>query len=555
MGCCHSHGHEGHEGHKGGIPTCPPSCPGPEPPYAGRAGRGVGFGGCCGAGAGAGAGVGVSSVDLCAVEVLFFDCDDTLYQNAWRTAERLKKSIDEYTTQELHLAPDVSYRLYKEHGTALRGLIKEHLLPEDQVERFLSKVHDVSLEDITARPALREMLLRLGHKRRFVYTASTREHAMRCLHIIGIADLFEDVIDCRAVGLHTKHDPISFVLAMKRANVADPALCMMLDDSTRNLETAKSLGLVTCLVGTKDRESGRAIQCASADIMVDDLLELPRTAPGLFDAGPHRVVSVSSKNQNQQSPKKAAAARAIEAETNAQEIAPLRDALPAATPLRRMVAVLGGPGSGKGTQCERILREFPNIAHLSAGDLLREEQKDPTSTHGATILHHIREGTLVPHEITMSLLLNAMRNSDKTVFLIDGCPRDEGNKRCFEATLIAPGHAQLVGVLFYECTEQLMLDRILARAKTSGRADDNVDSAKKRFKTFATATKPVVDEYREANLLYEIDAMRTVDAVFQDTKQSLQVMLLGSDGQAAERRSLHVSARINVQNITAALKK
>lgn len=552
MGCRHSHearearearkAREGREGGRGkaGSPDggLAAAARGPQ-----RAGHGVGGAprGCCGAGS-----VGVSSVDLCAVEVLFFDCDDTLYQNGWRTAERLKKSIDEFTTHELHLAPDVSYRLYKEHGTALRGLIKEHLLPEDQVERYLGKVHDVSLEDITPRPALREMLLRLGHKRRFVYTASTREHAMRCLHIIGIADLFEDVIDCRAVGLHTKHDPMSFVLAMKRANVADPALCMMLDDSTRNLETAKSLGLVTCLVGTKERESGRAIQCASADIMVDDLLELPRVAPGLFDAGPQGAAGTG----------KASAARAIEAvEAAAQEIAPLRDALPAATPLRRMVAVLGGPGSGKGTQCERILREFPNVAHLSAGDLLREEQKDPSSTHGATILHHIREGTLVPHEITMSLILAAMRKSDKTVFLIDGCPRDEGNKRCFEATLIAPGHAQLVGVLFYECSEQVMLDRILARAKTSGRADDNVESAKKRFKTFATATKPVVDEYREANLLYEIDAMRTVDAVFQDTKQSLQVMLLGSDGQAAERRSLHVSARINVQNLTAALKK
>ncbi len=88
------------------------------------------------------------------------------------------------------------------------------------------------------------------------------------------------MIDCRAVGLHTKHDPMSFVLATKRANVADPAQCMMLDDSTRNLETAKSLGLVTCLVGTKERESGRAIQCASADIIVDDLLELHQQPPG-----------------------------------------------------------------------------------------------------------------------------------------------------------------------------------------------------------------------------------------------------------------------------------
>merc|ERR1712013_798913 len=91
-----------------------------------------------------------------------------------------------------------------------------------------------------------------------------------------------------------------------------------------------------------------------------------------------------------------------------------------------VMEVLGGPGAGKGTQCAKIVEQFGHV-HLSAGDLLRAERASPGSQYGELIEHHITNGTIVPVEITCSLLERAMTESDKNNFLIDGFPRNEDN--------------------------------------------------------------------------------------------------------------------------------
>lgn len=90
--------------------------------------------------------------------------------------------------------------------------------------------------------------------------------------------------------------------------------------------------------------------------------------------------------------------------------------------------VLGGPGSGKGTTCSGIKKTF-GCVHLSAGDLLREERANSGSEYGELIEGHIRNGTIVPVEITCSLLERAMNSSDNPHkrFLIDGFPRNQDN--------------------------------------------------------------------------------------------------------------------------------
>ncbi|KIY62306.1 P-loop containing nucleoside triphosphate hydrolase protein [Cylindrobasidium torrendii FP15055 ss-10] len=104
--------------------------------------------------------------------------------------------------------------------------------------------------------------------------------------------------------------------------------------------------------------------------------------------------------------------------------------------------VLGGPGAGKGTQCARLVESF-NFCHLSAGDLLRAEQTREGSEFGEMIRTHIREGTVVPMEVTIKLLENAMVDAVKTKtgdewsdgkgrFLIDGFPRKMDQALKFE---------------------------------------------------------------------------------------------------------------------------
>jgi pyrimidine 5'-nucleotidase len=124
---------------------------------------------------------------------VFFDCDDCLYKNDWRTANLLTAKIDDYTQTVLGLPPGKAFELYLKYGTALRGLVEEQLIEEKDVDAFLQHVHDINLDDIKPDPALRATILSIPHPR-WVFTASIREHAERCLERLGIQDLFLGII-------------------------------------------------------------------------------------------------------------------------------------------------------------------------------------------------------------------------------------------------------------------------------------------------------------------------------------------------------------------------
>lgn len=91
--------------------------------------------------------------------------------------------------------------------------------------------------------------------------------------------------------------------------------------------------------------------------------------------------------------------------------------------------VLGGPGSGKGTNCAKLVDTF-GFVHLSAGDLLREERQSGSEL-AEMINTYIAEGKIVPAEVTVRLLRNAMEKSGKKKFLVDGFPRDLMNLQCW----------------------------------------------------------------------------------------------------------------------------
>jgi UMP-CMP kinase len=99
----------------------------------------------------------------------------------------------------------------------------------------------------------------------------------------------------------------------------------------------------------------------------------------------------------------------------------------------KVVFVLGGPGSGKGTQCSKIVETF-GFVHLSAGDLLRAEIKSGNE-NGNMIQNMIKEGKIVPAEVTVKLLQKAMEESENDKFLIDGFPRNEENRAIFESVV------------------------------------------------------------------------------------------------------------------------
>lgn len=201
-----------------------------------------------------------------------------------------------------------------------------------------------------------------------------------------------------------------------------------------------------------------------------------------------------------------------------------------------VIFVLGGPGAGKGTQCERLVRDY-GFAHLSAGDLLRAEQNRPGSQFGEMIKTYIKEGQIVPMEVTVKLLENAMRDSfasppttapdawqgGKGRFLIDGFPRKMDQALKFDEAV-----CQSSFVLFFNTSEEVMLGRLLERGKTSGRADDNKESIVKRFRTFVDTSMPVVDYYRARGKVVEVDSSPPVDEVYGHVRVAMDERLATS---------------------------
>jgi len=183
-----------------------------------------------------------------------------------------------------------------------------------------------------------------------------------------------------------------------------------------------------------------------------------------------------------------------------------------------VIFVLGGPGAGKGTQCAKLVADY-GFKHLSAGDLLREEQDRPGSEFGEMIKSYIKEGTIVPMEVTVQLLENAMKSSmegenKKGLFLIDGFPRKLDQAHAFERTVVPSKFT-----LFFDCSEAVMEKRLLHRGETSGRADDNIESIKKRFRTFVETSMPVVDEFESQGRVVKVNAERAPVEVYEDVKR------------------------------------
>lgn len=134
---------------------------------------------------------------------------------------------------------------------------------------------------------------------------------------------------------------------------------------------------------------------------------------------------------------------------------------------------------------------------------MREEQKREGSKYGELIQSYIRDGLIVPMEVTIALLENAMKESiekdNKTRFLIDGFPRKMDQADKFEETVVESKF-----VLYFTCSEETLLERLLKRGETSGRVDDNIESIKKRFRVFKETSFPVIEAFEKKNKVRQV---------------------------------------------------
>ncbi|KAJ1566662.1 hypothetical protein HK405_008925 [Cladochytrium tenue] len=192
-------------------------------------------------------------------------------------------------------------------------------------------------------------------------------------------------------------------------------------------------------------------------------------------------------------------------------------ALPVAPPAlpfdrSKIVFVLGGPGSGKGTQCDRIVENL-HYSHLSTGDLLRDEVKKGSEL-GKELEDIMKEGKMVPLDVTLRLLVSAMEQQRGKApgYLIDGFPRTMDQAAEFERCI---GRCSFV--LFFDAPNDVLTTRLLKRGETSGRADDNLESIRKRLETFAEASLPVVTHFERDGRVRRIRADGDVASITEAT--------------------------------------
>merc|ERR1712013_486666 len=177
-----------------------------------------------------------------------------------------------------------------------------------------------------------------------------------------------------------------------------------------------------------------------------------------------------------------------------------------------IIFILGGPGSGKGTQCKNIIEKY-GFEQISTGDLCRAAMKDTASKYAEEIREIMENGKLIPTELLLKLLKDEMVARKGCRYLLDGFPRSLEQAIMFEKEVSA-----CLCALNFVCDDATLRARCLKRAETSGRVDDNEETITKRLDTFHEETDPTVEYLKSMKKVTDIDANKDVEAVWEDVK-------------------------------------
>lgn len=182
--------------------------------------------------------------------------------------------------------------------------------------------------------------------------------------------------------------------------------------------------------------------------------------------------------------------------------------------------LFGPPGSGKGTQSDRLVEKY-GLIHLSTGNLLREEiaNKTPLGKEAKRFIDH---GQLVPDEVVIAMVGSFFdKHKDANGFLFDGFPRTVAQAQALDK-LMSLKKTDIAIVLALDVSEAELINRLLNRGKTSGRSDDSDETViKKRFSVYTNETSPVADYYKKAKKFKAIQGEGSVDEINAALRQAI----------------------------------
>lgn len=175
--------------------------------------------------------------------------------------------------------------------------------------------------------------------------------------------------------------------------------------------------------------------------------------------------------------------------------------------------LFGPPGSGKGTQSEKLVQKF-GVIHLSTGNLLRHEIAAKTPL-GLEAKNFMDKGQLVPDEVVIGMIDSSLeQHPDAKGFLFDGFPRTVAQAEALDKLLLLK-KTDIRKVLALEVTEDELVKRLIKRGETSGRTDDTDEQViRKRFAVYKKETEPVAGYYKEHDKLERIKGEGSVDEIF-----------------------------------------
>ena len=187
------------------------------------------------------------------------------------------------------------------------------------------------------------------------------------------------------------------------------------------------------------------------------------------------------------------------------------------------ILILGPQGSGKGTQAIRIADEY-DAPHVATGDILRA-----AVANGSELGHQVRpileRGDLVPDDLMVGLIRE--RLADEDAFVLDGFPRTVAQAEALDAMLDEIGKP-LDAVILLRVSDEVATERLEARARAEGRADDSPEAIRNRLRLYHELTEQVVDRYQLAGIEVIVDGEQTMDEVFADIQDALAEVSRGS---------------------------
>ena len=197
------------------------------------------------------------------------------------------------------------------------------------------------------------------------------------------------------------------------------------------------------------------------------------------------------------------------------------------------LVLFGPPGSGKGTQSEKIVEKF-GLIHLSTGNLLRQEISDKTAL-GVQAKNFMDTGQLVPDEVVIGMIASCLeKHPNAKGFLFDGFPRTVSQAEALDR-LLALKKTSITKVIALDVLEEELIKRLIKRGETSGRSDDTNEAViRKRFAVYKDETEPVADHYKQQGKFEAIKGIGTIEEIFSALSRLIETEMTAQQSVSAQ---------------------